>query len=180
MKKLKIVIIVLVIINVFLGIETLVYKTHKMLKYVPCDDKTGFEILIDEEAVAINWTNEECKQQVERLFGNPKYIYSEWNLDRSFCSVNIRYVGINNSLTGVYYIQDLTHELIHLTEWVGNERYTQYRTFVRLYESNVPELHESGIRFALTEYYSDNGGEYDCWYYINEYLKEKNQCKNLL
>lgn len=49
-----------------------------------------------------------------------------------------------------------------------------FKTHKRLDYSDVPELHEAGRRLGRIEYYSDNGGEYDCWYYINEYLKEKN------
>jgi hypothetical protein len=172
-KALKIIAIILAVICAILVPTAIVFKTHKRLVYVACDDDYGNTIL-NEEGLAFKWTNEECRREVEKLFGNPKYIYTEWRLDRSFCLPTFRYIGINDSLTGCYYIQDLTHELVHLTEWVGNERYTNFRTFVILYESDVPELHEAGRRLGRIEYYSDNGGEYDCWYYINEYLKEKN------
>lgn len=169
MKALKILCVIFGILLIFECIVGFVFKCRFNLDYVEC--LNGREYL-EEDGIAVAWDKAKCKAEVENMFGNPKYIYIEVDMDRSFCMPTLFLIGINKSLTDCNYIQDLTHELIHYTEFTGNERYTQFRTFQLLYESEIPELHEAGRRLAITEYFScQHKDEYNCWYYIKEYLK---------
>lgn len=150
-----------------------ILEVNPNLPYIECNEKV-YELT--EYDSNISWTKQQCKKEVEKLFGNPKYVYIEVPFKRSFCTHVLCLVGINNSLSKGDYILNLTHELVHLVENTGNERYTEYRTFVRLWESGVPELHEMGKKLAQSKCYTNKkGGDYDCWHYINKYLKEKNQ-----
>lgn len=171
MKALKITCIILAVLLVAECVFACVFKFRIGLDYIECYD--GREYL-DEDGIVVDWDKAKCKAEVEKMFGNPKHIYIEVGMDRSFCMPIICLIGINNSLKDCHYIQDLAHELIHYTEFTGNERYTQFRTFQLLYESDIPELHEAGRRLAVTEYFSrQHKDEYNCWWYIKEYFKSK-------
>ena len=60
------------------------------------------------------------------------------------------------------YVIVLTHEIMHLKYFTGDERYTTYKTFKELYESDNPVLKEMGLYQAwliITRFYPE---EYYC------------------
>lgn len=173
MRVLKVIVVILIIVLIGSITTSIVYRTHKKLDLVICSEEDDGREYIDYEYSSMGWDRAKCRAEIEKMFGNPKYIYKEVRMDRSFCMAIIRVIGINDSLYGCDYMHDLAHELVHLTEWVGDERYTEYRTFVRLYESEIPEIHEAGRRMAIGWYMiRHTKSEYNCWYQIKEYLKK--------
>lgn len=86
-----------------------------------------------------------------------------------------RVIEIDKNLDIHTYIITYAHELCHIRYQVGNETYTAYMTFVRLYESGNSELRYHALVYAqdvIGGGYS--GTAYDCGYYILEYLKGVN------
>lgn len=109
------------------------------------------EILID-----LPYNNAGCANPIVRLVFIDKEIYT-----KSFRS----YGDLND-----YFIV-LTHEYIHISKVLGDERATQFKTFKLLYESNNNRLKQCAIQLAINILYNRYPQEYDCSYYIIEYIQ---------
>ena len=83
-----------------------------------------------------------------------------------------RIILIDPSLDDEHYAITLTHELLHLKNFVTNETYTQFHTFKTLYESEVPYLHRAALVLALEIFNERYPNEYNCIGNILEYLYE--------
>lgn len=104
------------------------------------------------------------------------YFYKETNkfasqqqLGTSNLFFNI--VTIRTGLSDVDYTISLTHELCHIKYHIGNEIYTSYKTFITLWESDNPYLHDAGKVYAVRVLAGKELKEYDCGYYILNYLR---------
>ena len=162
---------ILLCVFAFFGTMCLVFNLNHRLPYVECND--GFEY-VDTVFEPITMTKEEAKRAVEKLFGNPKYIYKEQG-GRSHSVAFFRYVVIEEDCPIDWYIMALTHELVHITEFVGCERYAEYRTFVKLYKSDNEQLRQVAGEVGNFAYFKNFPQEYQCWYYIYNYLKGEQQ-----
>lgn len=122
-------------------------------------------------------TKQTAHTTIAKLFNTP-HIYFEKDLppqDNGISIIMWRVVQIDKDLDVHTYIVTYTHELCHVRYQVGNETYTAYMTFVRLYESNNAELQYHALIYAKDVISGDySGTEYDCGYYILEYLKGVN------
>ena len=122
-------------------------------------------------------TKQTARTTIANLFNTP-HIYFEKDLppqDNGISIIMWRVVQIDKDLDVHTYIVTYTHELCHVRYQVGNETYTAYMTFVRLYESNNAELQYHALVYAQDIISGDySGTKYDCGYYILEYLKGAN------
>lgn len=78
----------------------------------------------------------------------------------------------NNEYLGQYLIV-LTHEYIHLKELTMCEMYVNYKTFLILYNSNNNYLKQCALTFAVDILWGCYPKEYNCSYYIIEYMKKE-------
>ena len=147
-----------------------VLNSRNKLEYVTCNNNLQY---IYTKVNYIDISREESKKEIENLFGNPKYIYIESDCEYSYCYPMLRLVVINKNTSTLQYIIDLTHELVHITEFVVNERYTSYKTFIKLYESNNRNFQVTAFALATIQHSGKVQHDYNCWYYIYEYLKNK-------
>lgn len=122
-------------------------------------------------------TKQTARTTIANLFNTP-HICREKDLppqENGRSKIMWRIVEIDKNLDVHTYIVTYTHELCHVRYQVGNETYTAYMTFVRLYESNNAELQYHALVYAQDVISGDySGTEYDCGYYILEYLKGAN------
>lgn len=145
-----------------------IYGHRNYLEYVECTD--GFEY-INVYYKPVNITREEARVKIEALFGNPKYKYKEKQIERPYSNILFKTVVVPQD-TGInHYIYSLTHELVHLTERTGCERYVEFRTFQILYESGDADLKIVADEIANKCYFKQCDKDYQCWYYIYNYLK---------
>lgn len=79
---------------------------------------------------------------------------------------------IDNSIKNdKYYCIAKLHEYIHLNEFIGDERLVSYKTFETLVKSNDAYLNKCGYYLAILFLSGSLDVEYDCSYYIIEYLQ---------
>jgi len=71
----------------------------------------------------------------------------------------------NNNLVWTY-----THEILHKKLYSANERFVEFETFKFLYESGNEYFQDIALWRASIMWKNDK--EYDCTYYIVQYLKE--------
>ena len=81
-------------------------------------------------------------------------------------------VTLDCTLNGWEILSTLAHELCHLKYYTSNETYTEYMTFVELYESDNDILKNRAewliYEHCVRKIYG--GTEYDCSWYILGYL----------
>lgn len=167
MKRL---IIVLSLILAILLSACIIFNCNHRLPYVECTD--GFEY-VDHYFEEIKMTKEEARKEIEKLFGNPKYIYKEKDCAKSHSIALFRIVVIKKKCSIDEYIMALTHELIHITEFTGNERYTEFRSFQVLYNCDNVQFNNVAGEIGNFAYYKMYDKNYQCWHYIYEYLKSE-------
>ena len=124
-------------------------------------------------------TKETAKELVSDLYNTP-HIYFEKDLKDGISGLAIPYLRLvfvdENLISLHYFITTYAHELTHVKYQVVNETFTAYKTFTTLYESGNAELKYHAMVYAndvLRGAY--RRGEYDCGYYILEYLKERGE-----
>lgn len=135
------------------------------------------QIIAIQDKPQLTLTKQTARTTIANLFNTP-HIYREKDLpaqENGRSKIMWRIVEIDKNLDVHTYIVTYTHELCHVRYQVGNETYTAYMTFVRLYESNNAELQYHALIYAQDVISGDySGTEYDCGYYILEYLKGVN------
>lgn len=170
-------VLVIVLMLVYLGVVVLVFFRNKTMPihfYTNTDYLTAVEILEKEydknEEVK---SNSYYKSKIEKDFKLNCYIYSEKKL-KSHNGVTfptIRTIIIRQGVGGYEYCETLAHETIHLKEFIKQEDYVSYKTFLYLYESE--ELHNVGVWFGLRQLYGYYSGEYNVADYIVNYLTKE-------
>lgn len=132
------------------------------------------QIIAIQDKPQLTLTKQTARTTIAKLFNTP-HIYREKDLppqENGRSKIMWRIVEIDKNLDVHTYIVTYTHELCHVRYQVGNETYTAYMTFVRLYKSNNAELQYHALVYAQDVISGDySGTEYDCGYYILEYLK---------
>lgn len=135
------------------------------------------QIIAIQDKPQLTLTKQTARTTIANLFNTP-HIYREKDLpaqENGRSKIMWRVVQIDKDLDVHTYIITYAHELCHVRYQVGNETYTAYMTFVRLYESNNAELQYHALIYAKDVISGDySGTEYDCGYYILEYLKGAN------
>ena len=117
------------------------------------------------------------KDQIEELFDNPLYIYTEQSIQSKGyygkAYIIPRMVILDKSVDIKNYIFTLAHELVHIKYITECERFTNFQTFKVLYESNIPELQYVALWYAKKDMAGKIHYEYSCWGYISEYLENQ-------
>ena len=67
----------------------------------------------------------------------------------------------------------LTHELVHLSYFTANERFTCFKAFQILYESGNNYFKNIALAYANNDFKGITSLEYSCAGYIEDYLKSK-------
>ena len=83
-------------------------------------------------------------------------------------------IKIEQTLSGWDTLKTLTHEYCHLKYNTNNETFTEYMTFVEMYESDNVTLHQRA-RYMIMEkcmYHESQDTAYDCSAYIYDYCKK--------
>ena len=118
--------------------------------------------------------NSEAIELVNKHF-NMTYILRIVDLDESLFGqsiIPISLVMLDKDLNGTQTIQTLAHELCHIKHFTNNETYTEYMTFIELYESDNIYL-KNAAEWMIYEHLvlqAHYGTAYDISYYIAEYL----------
>ncbi len=172
--KIKNCIIVLLLLALVLTIFQVLYiRFSNSLEIKPYTN----QYITIQNKLQLTLTKQTARTTIANLFNTP-HIYREKDLpaqDNGISIIMWRVVQIDKNLDVHTYIVTYTHELCHVRYQVGNETYTAYMTFVRLYESNNAELQYHALVYAQDVISGDySGTEYDCGYYILEYLKGAN------
>ena len=175
-KKIGILIFVilleLIVIAVLLGrfYYVFAYNDLEVIAYKPVNFRFA------QKNYTIN--KEQAKQMIAGLF-NVKHSYTETNdlpeTDSANSVIARKEVNIRPDLPLIEYIVSYTHELVHIKYEYYDETITAYQTFVDLYESGNEELKNISLVYAqsiMDGCYK--GSEYDCGYYILQYLTETN------
>lgn len=143
---------------------------HKEFVYRECEYTYNYY------ASETTYTREECKQKICNMFNNPFHFYSEISFGDGTLGETrqlLCWVCIEKNCCIDDYIFTYTHELIHLTENVSNERYTNYKTFIKLYESGDKQFKAVAERYLYWDLSGTYAKEYTCGYYIVQYLEHK-------
>lgn len=124
----------------------------------------------------ITYTRAEAKRKIDALFGNPFHFYSE----KKFAGITLGetwlmfdWIRMSSDCSIDDYIFSYAHELVHLTERVANERYTNYKAFIKLYESGDEQFKAVAERYLYWDLRGCSLESYTCGYYILEYLNSK-------
>jgi len=135
-------------------------------------------VTLDVKMRGCKLTQNEAKLAIEELF-NIEHTYIETTelSDKVFADSNIvrKEVRIKPDLLIEEYVISYTHELVHIKYESYDETFTAFKTFVELYESGNEEL--MNVSYIYAQSVMDGcyvGTDYDCGYYIVEYLKEIN------
>jgi len=130
------------------------------------------------QLLSVNKETPQSKNEIVELVNNEfdfQYVLYFKNFDdvcingRATLFFNI--IEIEENLTGEQFAIVLTHELVHLKYRTTDERFTNFHTFLTLYESQNPYLNYCSLIFANMVFsHSFYPTAYDCCYYIADYL----------
>lgn len=81
-----------------------------------------------------------------------------------------RVILVDASVDNDHYTIATVHELLHMKIFTMNERYTQFQTFVTLYESNNKYFHKVALILALETFDHRYSEDYNCMGNIIEYM----------
>ena len=84
-----------------------------------------------------------------------------------------RIIVVDPSLDDTHYIVATVHELLHLKNFTISETYTQFQTFVTLYESANPLFHRAALILALEIFRGAYAKDYTCTGNIVNYITER-------
>ncbi|MBR7090875.1 MAG: ImmA/IrrE family metallo-endopeptidase [Clostridia bacterium] len=155
------------------------FCSYILFSAVVMTNRVSFE---SREAVACDYARpkfldidkDQAIQLVNQHF-DMSYILRIVDLDESLFGqsiVPISLVLLDNNLNSTQTIQTLAHELCHIKYYTNNETYTEYMTFVELYESDNEYL-KNAAEWMIYEHlvlHANYGTAYDISYYIAEYL----------
>lgn len=130
------------------------------------------------DKMEVTLTKSTAKELIKDIYDTPHF-YFEVNIKEegkiSDASPLLRVVRMRKDADLVDFIVGYAHELSHIKYLTKNETFVSYKTFVHLYESGYLELQYIAVDYAneiLGGGYK--GTDYDCGYYIMEYLREHN------
>ena len=171
----KISILIFVILIELIVIVALLSRYYFIFAYNDLEVKSYQPVNLQFQSMNYTITKEDAKQLVANLY-NVEHSYTETNdlpeTDAANSNISKKEVKIRPDLALIEYTVSYAHELTHIKYSSYDETYTAYRTFVDLYESGHNELQNISLVYAqsiMDGCYS--GTEYDCGYYILEYLK---------
>lgn len=174
----KIPILIFVVLLELITIVVLLSRIYYVFAYNDLEVKAYEPVQLQYQQMNYTITKAEAKQLISDLF-NVEHEYMETNdiAETEFANSNIarKEVKIRPDLDLVEYVISYTHELVHIKYELYDETNTAYKTFVELYESGNEELQNISLVYAQSVFDGCyKGTEYDCGYYILQYLTETN------
>ena len=165
--------ICILILLVALFINSLLLSYIYCFNYLPYKDCTLSSISYNFNDCEILSKNE-IKYQIDKLFNYPNYTLAEQNLQgesMGYTWLFKRQIVIEQNQSVYQYTHTLTHELVHLIYFCGNERYANFKTFKILYESGNEFFKNCALQNA--DYYCREYGsqEYNYAGYAQAYLQ---------
>ncbi len=174
----KIPILLFVILLELIAIVVLLSRFYYVFAYNDLEVKSYESVQLKFKPMNYTISKAEAKQLLSNLFAI-QHTYIETNdiAETDFANSNIvrKEIKIRPNLDLVEYVISYTHELVHIKYELYDETNTAYKTFVELYESGHEELQNISLVYAqsvLDGCYK--GTEYDCGYYILEFLVDVN------
>lgn len=174
--------IALIILAVVLIVPLFVYSLTITIKVSNCEKLDyNYQVITTNNRVYkylkdnLNYDYEAIDRDVLRnkitsVVGLNHYVYKECSrlnngeaYGRTFFA--LRQISVVNYLNINVYIDTFCHEAIHLKYYNSNERWTTYKTFVVLFESNDKDLKQCAINWAY---------RYVSYYTIDEYGRAMN------
>lgn len=170
----KIPILIFVILLELITIVVLLSRFYFIFAYNDLEVKSYEPVQLKFQTINYTISKEEAKQLIANLF-DVEHTYIETNdiPETDFANSNIarKEVKIRTDLDLVEYVISYTHELVHIKYELYDETNTAYKTFIELYESGHEELQNISLVYAQSVIDGCyKGTEYDCGYYILEYL----------
>lgn len=130
------------------------------------------------ETIYTYMDKERIKEKIRELMDTPHlYFEKDFKEENKIgdSSPLRRVVRIDRDVDLYDYIVGYTHELCHIKYMTKNDTFVSYKTFVHLYESNDVDFMLCSIVYANSVLCGDfKGTDYDCGYYILEYLEQHN------
>jgi len=175
-QKKKISILIFVILFELLLIVALLSRYYFVFAYNDLEVLKYDPVRLNFQYMDYTITKEDAKQLVANLY-NIEHSYEETTdlpkTDAANSVITRKEVKIRPDLGLIEYTISYAHELSHIKYELYDETHTAYRTFIDLYESGHDELKNISLVYAqsiMDGCYS--GTEYDCGYYILQYLTE--------
>lgn len=170
--KIKIAIVVLMILYMLYMIITtsLIVLLHRDFKPKDFDEQAYY--LYDDK---LEISRDEAKRLCNEHFGFT-YLLIETPLRHKGllgrAIPNYGIILVDNSIDGWELVKTLAHELCHIKYYTANETFTEYMTFVELYESDNYILKQVALNLANEHCYDKRhyNTKYDVAWYINDYL----------
>ena len=167
MTKLKTcIIVILSILSAITSFQAIYPRfSHRMEYVIPNDIIYVSYIDID-----YNYSKQDIRLRLESITGIKYYFYTEKSLKNNimgYTNITLRHITIDSNISNNEYIEVLCHELLHLKYNTGNERFTQYKTFVTLYNSEFKQIANNIVNKMYNGYYHY---DYNCYAQIIEYL----------
>lgn len=171
LKRLVIIISILLIVNVIIWTNTFIIVFRYNYKPIDC---LAIQYIPKQPPNEI--TVEKAVELVNEHF-NINYTLKFENLRQNGMSGNatliLNIVRLDKNLNGWEVLATLTHELCHIKYYTINETFTEYMSFVELYESDNDILKNRAnwliYEHCTLQIYKHT--KYDCGWYILEYLK---------
>lgn len=134
------------------------------------------------ESGVFGLTKTEIDYLVKSTVNSTYIIHTERKLNNGtlgYCMVPLGIIVTDSDLQGWEYATVLAHELIHYKMYTVDERYTEYMTFVELWESSSPYLRYCAMKVLIRNigtHCKTNGmdSKYDALGLITQYLLDKN------
>lgn len=177
-QKKKIGILIFVILLELIVIAVLLGRFYYVFAYNDLEVIAYKPVNLRFNPINYSFNKEQVKQIIANLF-NVEHTYIETNdlpeTDSANSVIGRKEVKIRPDLPLIEFTVSYAHELVHIKYELYDETNTAYRTFVDLYESGNDELKNISLVYAqsiMDGCYK--GTEYDCGYYILQYLTETN------
>ena len=118
----------------------------------------------------------EYKGLIDSLYDIPHFyikckVPGPYTHGSSVCVFGLVFVEPN--LTGYDYAITYAHELTHVKYQTVDDTWVNFKTFKVLYESGSEPLRQIALQFADEQFRGCYDGNYDCAYYIYEYLQDR-------
>lgn len=160
------IIVILAVLLLIVAFQSIYPRFAHRMEYVEPTDI----ISVQYKEVDYGYSKSTIKDKLKNIVGIKFYIYIEKNISSEYLgktSFMFRTITLDKNLTNNEYIEVLCHELLHLKYNTANERFTQYQTFVFLYNS---EFRQTALNILYKMQYGYYAYEYNCYSQIVEYL----------
>lgn len=178
--KWLVVVVVLLILTSIATITPIIYiGTSHRIDYKKCSRKYTIQYTLSNTKLS----KTDIKAKVDKLFGNIQYSLCEVDFKGSVlgdCSIIEKNIRIDKNLSLYNYTFTLVHELVHLKYHTKNERFCEFQAFKMLFESGDEFLVNVARKYANYSLSGASLKEYDCSGYIENYLKNSENCLTLL